>query len=943
MKANLVSLLCLLSAGVASARTDIYVSPTGSDSGDGSQSSPFKSLTKAQQAVRSALGDSSSGAITVRLAGGVHTLTKPLVLTDADSGSSSQPVVWTSSANATISGGLKVTNWKAGSDGIYSASVPSGTYSRDLYVDGVSVPPARKILPRVDFKFNNVGMTWTSSDYDYLQSVRNISKAEVRFINSFTNRIAPIVSISNRQIVFNATNWNNNVVGYDTAPKPFLSRNIYVQGAYDLFSAPGQFFLDTAANTVYYWPLPGQDMSKVGAYIGIQETLLSISGTYDDPAHDITFSGINFAHSTWYRPSLGYGYADQQTGGYLPAIKNYTEFEASRNEWWLMPSAIQVSAAQNINFANGSFTQLGAGGIGIGGDPNAHVSGVGYGASGVSVTGSYFTQVGGNSITAGGIQLDAHHPKDARMINTGISIQENIFYNTSLTYPSTTPILATYVQYSDFTHNDISEVPYSGFCIGYGWGLNDEGGSPAYEQRGTYKFWPIYSTPTTAKNNKVEGNLVRNYGRQMNDFGGIYSLSKSPDTYVLENHMEAQYGYGFYADEGTNSYIYRRNNGFVNTLWFHQNAPPLFTTGNLTLQDNFYNKNVGDDLGFDFPNGKARLNNTYERNYKVNSIQAATVMSGKVAWRAGIPPGKRANRPVSNPNNGPDGGIELEFPTSGNGAVSVRLTNFDDVDFTNLKLTPSITPSTNFTLSTVSAPTSIPANNVAIAQYKVTGSGCIPPTFKISVTYTNPRTGKTTTLTRSNQVVGLGSLDTKANPVATSAKATFGQTCASTDNILGINTIGRDSYNPSDEWAVIKTDNFSTNHGSVSVKVLSIDTSSGKAGIVGRNSLAPYSNSTGHAQVVALASGGVAFRWDARGAGYLTNTTTIANIKTPVCLMLNVDGSYFTPFYSTDCDNWKRFGSPVFVPGRKGYSEFGLIATASNVVQNVTALFTQEF
>jgi hypothetical protein len=939
MKANLISLLCLLGAGGVSANIDIYVSPTGSDSGDGSQSSPYKSLTKAQQQVRSALSSSSSGGITVHLAGGVHTLSKPLVLTDKDSGSSSKPVVWTSSANATVSGGLKITNWSRGSNGIYSASVPSNTYSRNLYVDGLVVSPARKRINRRDFKFSNVGMSWTDTSYDYISSVRNISNAEVRFINSFTDRLAPIISVSNRQIVFNGTNWNNNIIGYDSVSKPFNDNGVWIQNAYDLLSAPGQFFLDTGANTVYYWPLDNQDMSKVEAYLGIQETLVSIGGSYDDPAHDITFSGINFAHSTWLRPGQGYGYADQQTGGYLSATKNYTDFEAGRQEWWLMPSAIQISAANNINFANGSFTQLGAGGVGIGGDPNAHISGVGYGANGVSIEGSYFTQVGGNSITAGGILPNAHHPSDTRMINKEITIQENIFYNISNVYTSTVPIFASYVQYSDISYNDINWAPYSALCIGYGWGLNDEGGSPLYEQRGTYKYTPIYHTATTAKNNRVKGNLILNYGRSHQDLGGIYTLSKSTDTYILENHLEAPYGYGFYTDEGTNSYIFQRNNPFVSSEWYHAHQGYPLTTGNNTLQDNLHIK--GADMG-DYPNRSGFVNNTYERNYYITPA-STTVTSGSVAWRAGIPPGKRGNRPVSNRNNGADGGIELEFPSE-SGSVLVRLTNFDDVDYTNLKFTPSITPTTNFTLSTVSVPSSIPANNIAIAKYKVTGTSCIPPTFQISVTYTNPRTATTKTLSISNQIVGFSVLDSSNYPTATTAgNAIFRQTCADTDNILGISTIGRDSYNGFDDWAVIKTDNFTTNHGSVSIKVLSIDQSTGRAGIVGRNSLAPFSNSTGYAQVIAQASGGVAFRWDARGVGQLTNTTTIANIKTPVCLRLNVDGSYFTPFYSTDCQNWKRFGAPVYVPGRKGYTEFGLVATANIVTKNVTALFTQDF
>ena len=64
-----------------------------------------------------------------------------------------------------------------------------------------------------------------------------------------------------------------------------------------------------------------------------------------------------------------YGYVDQQTGAYLGENKTFPQFEATRPTWDQMPSAIQVSAAKNIVFSGGSYTQLGGGGVGIGSCP----------------------------------------------------------------------------------------------------------------------------------------------------------------------------------------------------------------------------------------------------------------------------------------------------------------------------------------------------------------------------------------------------------------------------------------------------------------------------------------------------------------------------------------------------------------------------------------------
>lgn len=80
---------------------DVFVSPTAGDDGnDGSRSAPFKTLTRAQVAVR-------GGARTVHLLPGVYQEARAMELTDADSGST-----WVADAaagTAIVSGGLSIT------------------------------------------------------------------------------------------------------------------------------------------------------------------------------------------------------------------------------------------------------------------------------------------------------------------------------------------------------------------------------------------------------------------------------------------------------------------------------------------------------------------------------------------------------------------------------------------------------------------------------------------------------------------------------------------------------------------------------------------------------------------------------------------------------------------------------------------------------------------
>jgi hypothetical protein len=243
--------------------------------------------------------------------------------------------------------------------------------------------------------------------------------------------------------------------------------------------------------------------------------------------------------------STDVGYVDQQTGGYIGTNKSYTDFEASRPFWWQVPGSIQVSAAQNILFQNGSIVAL-MGGFGIGNDPNAHTTGVGLGASDVEISGMLLHQTGANAITLGGIQANAHHPSDPRMLNQNTRILENIFTDLGYTIDSAVPIFASYAKDTYIVHNDIVNVPYSGICYGYGWGSNDAGGSPQYQLRGLYNYQPVYNTPTTMQGGRISANLLYSVGTLHSDDGGIYTLSASPNTTLSDNWVKSPQAYGTY-------------------------------------------------------------------------------------------------------------------------------------------------------------------------------------------------------------------------------------------------------------------------------------------------------------------------------------------------------------------------------------------------------------
>jgi len=699
------------------AALDFFVSPSGADTNDGtSETKAFKSVPAAQKAVQAQLAKNPSENITVRLVSGTYALTAPLWFTDKDSGKSGNPVKWVGT-DATLSGGLEVTGWAAEANGIYSANVPVGTKSRNLYVNGKASNFARRKINRKDLQYTSTSVKWSNSGLDWITTVKGIEKAEIRWINSFTDRYSPIASTKNRELVMKQNWWFLNTWGYDHVAKPNADFGVWIQNAKDLLSEGGQFYLDSAAGKVYYKPLTGENMATAKTYLGVLETIIAVGGTaYNSPAHDISFSGINFAHSTWNAPST-IGYVDQQTGGYFCEDKTYNQgnFESGRPWWCQMPSAIQVSAANNIVLSGGSYTQLGGGGVGIGNDANAHTSGVGLGTSRVSVTDGYFSQIMGNSITAGGIRADAHHPPQAAMTNSYIDISNNIFYNVSSLFSSTVPIFVSYVQYSTVSHNDIDTAPYSAVCLGYGWGSNDVGGTSEYINRGLYYFQPKYTTPTISTNNAIVGNLIHRYGYGHTDLGALYTLSKSPSTYVSENYAFDSTGFGMYTDEGSHSYIITNNVLMSSGIWSAVNGA---NTINNTYTGNYYRQ------------GSNRQGNT-----QINDVNQAPIAARKIAYRAGVLPAKRTGRPTTNPTNLADGAVTIG---GRNGKLEIKVDNFDDGAFTNVMIEFSGGNSVSF--KGENAVTTVAGNNVATATFAVSGTN--RPSVSVTVRYTNARTGE---------------------------------------------------------------------------------------------------------------------------------------------------------------------------------------------------------
>ncbi|WP_223199455.1 ricin-type beta-trefoil lectin domain protein [Solihabitans fulvus] len=590
------------SAGAATPVT-IAVSPNGNDNNPGTQDQPVATPAKAQQLARA---QSAGNDVVVQLAGGTYRLSAPLTFASADSGQGGHTVTWQAAAGQTpiLSGGSQVTGWTVqdSAQNIWVAPVPTGADSRQVFVDGALAPRASIPLSRNDVQVTTTGMNITNSALNYLATLPQQNRIELESQNSFTDRYSPVDHISGTTIAMQQPGWNNNNWGYDTLAKPFGGGQLFLENSYSFLTSTGQWYLDSQAGRLYYKAPSGWVPGSHDVELPRLTSLLQLGGTYDNPVHNIAFRGLHFEHTTWLAPGTSIGYADQQSGTFLSAAhpmpgdfltscqSGCQQFEGARNDWAQAPAAVQVSAATAIAFSDNTFTQLGQVALGIGNDANAHASGVGLGASSITVDHNTFTEDSGAGIIVGGVRPDAHHPSNAAMTDKDITISNNTVTRVALDYREMAGILSTYVTHAVITHNDVSNLTYDGIDVGWGWGANDQGGSQDYRNRGLYNYQPVYTTATTLRDTVVSYNRVHGTKKLMHDGGSIYNLSANPGSSIDHNYVyDNNHTVGLYLDEGSRYVTLSANVVQDSGVWAFTNAGSTNNTNDSTFSGNWYN------------------------------------------------------------------------------------------------------------------------------------------------------------------------------------------------------------------------------------------------------------------------------------------------------------------------------------------------------------------
>ena len=338
-------------------------------------------------------------------------------------------------------------------------------------------------------------------------------------------------------------------------PSPMVTTNghnsaFYLTNARELLDTPGEWYLDTKEQRLYYMPLPGEDMRTAEVEVPALETLLKVEGTPDEPVSYVTFKGITFRHATWLRPSI-MGHAPLQAGMYMieaykikPQLSRRNGDHKLDNQGWVgrPAAAVEVNAAEWVQFRNCTFEHCASTAL----DYHTFIK------EG-RIDDCTFRDIGGSAILAGTFGPEGHEahlpytPSDMRSICTGLQILNNRIDDAANEDWGCLGIGAGFVRDIRIEHNEISNVSYTGISMGWGWNQQT----------------------CAMANNVVRANYIHHYARHMYDTAGIYTLGSQPHTFIEENVVSDIYTPGYvhdpehwfylYTDEGS-SYITLRNN-----------------------------------------------------------------------------------------------------------------------------------------------------------------------------------------------------------------------------------------------------------------------------------------------------------------------------------------------------------------------------------------------
>ena len=290
-----------------------YVATNGDDAWSGAlpapnaagTDGPFATLTRAREAMRELRATGGLLRIPKVLGrGGTYYLPETLTFGSEDSGTASSPITYMAypGEQAILSGGRVVTGWRPYRGKIWQCDLNAlglGELSfKQLFYNGQRQPLAR--YPNVDPQYPRTGgflyiaeggqkdkrlLKYNPAELDSSKWANpTLAEVDVYPYHNWNNNIIPIAEIdpANRVITLAA----------DASYELINDTHFYVQNVFEELDAPGEWYLDSATATLYFWPAD-DDLAQGQVVVPVLDTLIRINGDdSNNPVQHLRIGGF---------------------------------------------------------------------------------------------------------------------------------------------------------------------------------------------------------------------------------------------------------------------------------------------------------------------------------------------------------------------------------------------------------------------------------------------------------------------------------------------------------------------------------------------------------------------------------------------------------------------------------------------------------------------------
>ncbi len=515
------------------AATTVYVAPGGNDQWSGrlavanaaKTDGPLATPRGARDAVRKLRAAGEQGPVTVRFRGGTYWMAAPLVFEAQDSGTAEGPVVYAAfeGERPVLSGGRQIGGWKAGPDGVWTATVPevaAGSWHfQQLWVNGQRCMRARtpnegyfrmvqKAPPAKDASGKLVPRDQTAFVFQpgEVKKWPDFQEANVVVFHSWETSRLRVANVdeSERLVTFTGrSHW------------PFENweprQRYYVENVREALDAPGEWYLDRARGVLLYRPRPGEDMTKAEVIAPRLDRLVEFRGNPDARQFidHVTLRGLTFCHEDWVLEPQGH--SDPQAVVTAPA-------------------AVMADGARHCAIEKCEIAHVGDYGLWFR-----------RGCKDCRIVQSRIHDLGVGAVRIG----EAAMPRTDEAESSGNLIDNNHLFDGGHVYPAGVGVWVAQSSHNTISHNEIHDFFYSGMSIGWNWD----------------------DAPNRCHHNTIAENHVHHVMKGMlSDGGAIYTLGVSTGSVIRNNvfhdvwsYGNPPFGWGIYLDATTGGYLVENN------------------------------------------------------------------------------------------------------------------------------------------------------------------------------------------------------------------------------------------------------------------------------------------------------------------------------------------------------------------------------------------------